>query len=150
MTMESVMANHPGWDWKILATDLDSNVLDIARRGQYDASQLESVPEEFSKNYLQAIPAAKPSRAGVHERIRDRISFKQLNLMQRWPMKGPFDVIFCRNVAIYFDKQTQVRLFGRFADILAEDGTLFIGHSESLYKVTDRFKTVGKTIYEKR
>jgi chemotaxis protein methyltransferase CheR len=77
------------------------------------------------------------------------ITFKQLNLMHDWPMQGPFDIIFCRNVVIYFNKDTQRELFGRYADILADDGYLFVGHSESLHKVTERFQLIGKTIYRK-
>ena len=69
--------------------------------------------------------------------------------MEEWPMKGPFDVIFCRNVVIYFDKDTQKILFDRYADMLAPDGYLFIGHSESLNGVSDRFKLLGKTTYQR-
>jgi chemotaxis protein methyltransferase CheR len=72
-----------------------------------------------------------------------------LNLLLDWPMRGPFDLIFCRNVVIYFDKTTQTELFERFADILVADGHLFIGHSETLYKVTDRFTSLGNTIYRR-
>ena len=77
------------------------------------------------------------------------ITFKQLNLLHPWPMKGPFDVIFCRNVIIYFNKDTQRKLFDRYASMLAPDGYLFVGHSETLHKVTDRFNLLGKTIYER-
>ena len=77
------------------------------------------------------------------------ITFKQLNLLHDWPMNGPFDVIFCRNVVIYFGKDTQRMLFDRYADMLANDGYLFIGHSENLHKITDRFQLIGKTIYRK-
>ena len=69
--------------------------------------------------------------------------------MHEWPMKGPFDLIFCRNVMIYFNKETQSRLTDRYADYLIDDGHLIIGHSESLFKVTERFKLIGKTIYQK-
>jgi chemotaxis protein methyltransferase CheR len=75
--------------------------------------------------------------------------FKPLNVHDRWPMKGTFDAIFCRNVVIYFDKPTQARLFDRFADVLREDGFLYLGHSESLYRVSDRFRPVGQSIYRK-
>ena len=77
------------------------------------------------------------------------IAFNQLNLLGPWRMRGPFDLIFCRNVVIYFDKPTQKRLFNRYADILKDDGFLYIGHSESLFKVSDRFKLVGQSIYQK-
>ena len=77
------------------------------------------------------------------------ISFKPLNLLEWWPMKGPFDAVFCRNVVIYFDKPTQAKMFNRMADILKPDGWLYIGHSENLFKVCDRFELVGRTIYRK-
>jgi len=77
------------------------------------------------------------------------ITFKPLNLLEEWPMKGPFDVIFCRNVVIYFDKPTQRRLFNRYADILKPGGWLIVGHSESLQNLTDRFELVGRTIYRR-
>ena len=85
----------------------------------------------------------------VGDEVRSLITFRQLNLMHDWPMRGLFDVIFCRNVVIYFDKPTQRRLFDRYADLLADGGHLFIGHSETLFKVSDRFTLIGRTIYHK-
>ena len=81
--------------------------------------------------------------------LRSLITFKPLNLLHEWPMQGPFDVIFCRNVVIYFDKPTQRRLFNRYADMLKPDGWLIVGHSESLQNLTDRFDLVGRTIYRR-
>ena len=77
------------------------------------------------------------------------IAFRQLNLVSPWPMRGPFDAIFCRNVLIYFSKDTQRAIVERFADLLADDGTLFVGHSEALFRVSERFRLIGKTIYRK-
>jgi chemotaxis protein methyltransferase CheR len=77
------------------------------------------------------------------------ITFSPLNLLQKWPMTGPFDVIFCRNVVIYFDKPTQRNLFDRYAEMLKPEGWLFIGHSESLLNVTDRFDLIGRTTYRR-
>ena len=81
--------------------------------------------------------------------MRDLVHFKRLNLLEGWPMKGKFDVIFCRNVVIYFNRETQKTLFNRYADYLPVGGYLIIGHSESLNGLTDRFKSVGNTIYQK-
>ena len=77
------------------------------------------------------------------------ITFGQLNLMKQWPVKGPIDIIFCRNVVIYFDKPTQQVLFDRYANVLANHGHLFLGHSETMFKVKNRFELIGKTVYRK-
>jgi chemotaxis protein methyltransferase CheR len=85
----------------------------------------------------------------VKPEVRELITFKQLNLMHEWPMKGPFDLIFCRNVVIYFNKDTQKALFKRFADLTMDKGYLFIGHSETLFKVSTQYRLIGNTIYQK-
>jgi chemotaxis protein methyltransferase CheR len=77
------------------------------------------------------------------------IKFKRLNLLEKWPMKGPFDFIFCRNVVIYFNAETQAVLFDRYAEMLKDGGYLIIGHSESLDRTNNRFRSIGKTIYKK-
>ena len=81
--------------------------------------------------------------------LKEMIAFRQLNLVGDWPVRGPFDAIFCRNVMIYFDHATKARLINRYADLLQPDGWLYIGHSKSLSKVSDRFQPVGRTIYRK-
>jgi chemotaxis protein methyltransferase CheR len=85
----------------------------------------------------------------MHEALRSLITFKPLNLLDTWPMHGPFDVIFCRNVVIYFDKPAQRNLFGRFADMLKPDGWLIVGHSESLQNLSNRFEMAERTIYRR-
>ena len=84
----------------------------------------------------------------VKPELRAMVQFKPLNLMEPWPIKGPLDIIFCRNVMIYFNKETQKKLVNRMADLLAPQGYLFIGHSETLHNITDQFQAVGKTIYQ--
>ncbi len=138
-----------GWDVKILATDLDSNVLATADRGVYDANRVKDLSEVRLRRWFQKGRDAQSGQVRVAPELRDLIVFRRLNLMLDWPMSGPFDVVFCRNVVIYFDKPTQRVLFERFADLLAERGHLFVGHSESLFKVTDRFVPLGKTIYRR-
>ena len=86
----------------------------------------------------------------VNPMLRQMITYNQLNLMDAWPMKQKFDVIFCRNVMIYFDKPTKQQLVDRFADMLSDKGHLFIGHSESLMNISDRFSLVPKTTYNKK
>ena len=134
------------WDVKILATDLDSNVVEKAKSGLYDAERVERVPSEYA-SALQLSKDQKTVR--IRPDIASLITFKQLNLLKKWPMKGPFDVIFCRNVVIYFDIPTQKTLFNRYADLVSSDGHLFIGHSENLNNVSDRFESKGRTIYQR-
>ena len=138
-----------GWDVKILATDLDSNVLATADRGVYDANRVKDLSEVRLRRWFQRGRDTQSGQVRVAPELRDLIVFRRLNLMLDWPMSGPFDAVFCRNVVIYFDKPTQRVLFERFADLLAERGHLFVGHSESLFKVTDRFVPLGKTIYRR-
>ncbi|WP_086932491.1 CheR family methyltransferase [Agarilytica rhodophyticola] len=134
------------WDVKILATDLDSNVVATARAGHYAEDRVDGIPSQYKKyiNFNKADGSGQ-----VKPEIQSRIQFNQLNLLHDWPMKGQFDVIFCRNVVIYFNIDTQKKLFDRYANILTTNGKLFIGHSESLHNVTDRFTSLGRTIYER-
>ncbi len=135
------------WDIKLLATDLDTNVVAHGKRGIYHQDRIESMESSRVKKWFLRDNGGSEVR--VKENIQELVTFKPLNLLNPWPMKGPFDVIFCRNVVIYFDKDTQKTLFNRYADLLAPGGYLFIGHSENLNKVCDRFKSLGKTIYQK-
>lgn len=134
------------WDVKILATDLDSNVVNTASQGVYATDRIEKVPDVYER-FLQRSKNQEDVR--VKPDVASIITFKQLNLLHRWPIKGPFDIIFCRNVVIYFDVETQRKLFDRYADVMANQGHLFIGHSENLHNITDRFTSIGRTIYQK-
>jgi chemotaxis protein methyltransferase CheR len=146
MTLRDNDAMLRGWDVKVLATDLDTNVVAHAAAGIYDAERLESVPTVFRQRFFTDLA---DGRAQASDALCGLIAFAPLNLLQPWPMQGPFDIIFCRNVVIYFDKPTQRRLFDRYAEMLKPDGWLFIGHSESLLNVTDRFDLVGRTTYRR-
>lgn len=134
------------WDVKILATDLDSNVLEQASGGVYSLSRFDAFPAAY-KQYVKK--SSDTDQVKIADNVRALIRFNQLNLLQAWPMKGAFDIIFCRNVVIYFDLETQRKLFNRYADKLVDKGHLFIGHSENLHKISDRFLGLGRTIYEK-
>ena len=136
-------------DAKILATDLDSSVLEVAQKGVYAREKLKSLAPHKEKRWFKRVARSNQDFVHVNPELQEIISFRRLNLMHEWPMKGKFDAIFCRNVLIYFDKATQRELVNRFADILEEDGYLFLGHSESLFKVTERFKLNGQTVYQK-
>jgi chemotaxis protein methyltransferase CheR len=135
------------WDVKVLATDLDSDVLDTAREAVYSLIEVDGLEERTIKNYFQCGTNGKDVK--VKDRVRKIVHFKRLNLLETWPMSGPFDFIFCRNVVIYFDKPTQKKLFDRYADLLNVGGYLFIGHSENLHGISERFENMGNTIYRK-
>jgi chemotaxis protein methyltransferase CheR len=135
------------WDVKILATDLDANVVAQGESGVYKYERISALDESRQKRWFQMGKGDNAGMVRVKPILNEMISFKRLNLLHEWPMRGPFDVIFCRNVVIYFDKETQQKLFDRYANIIIPHGHLFIGHSETLFKVTDRFKLLGNTIY---
>lgn len=132
------------WDFKILATDIDTAVLHKAARGIYPESELNGLTPERARLFKRV----GDGTVRMSSETRQLIAFKPLNLIGPWPMKGPFDAIFCRNVAIYFDKPTQGEMFGRFNGMLAPQGYLYIGHSENLGSGSHNFRLVGKTIYQ--
>jgi len=136
------------WDVKILATDLDSNVLEKAQKGVYTAANVNGLDTTHLKRWF--LKSKDGEHYKVKDTLRERISFKRLNLLQDWPMKGPFDLILCRNVVIYFDKETKDHLFKRYANILSDHGYLFLGHSESMGKEHSNYKNLGKTMYQLR
>lgn len=150
MTVSEAARAYKDWDIKILATDLDTNVVQKASSGVYTMQRVNGISNSLLQTYFQKSTDARSDEIRVVKSLRDMITFKPLNLMHDWPMKGPFDVIFCRNVVIYFDKPTQRILFDRYANLLSDNGHLFIGHSESLFKVSDRFKLIGGTMYQKQ
>ncbi len=149
MVIRETLADVDRWDVKILATDLDSNVLDRARSGIYDADRLQGLPEQRRRRWFRKGRGTNAGKVKVAAELQRMITFKRLNLLHEWPFRGPFDFIFCRNVVIYFDKDTQRRLFHRYAEVLPDGGHLFIGHSETLFRVCDRFRLIGQTIYRK-
>jgi chemotaxis protein methyltransferase CheR len=134
------------WDFKILATDIDTAVLAKAATAVYPEGELNGLSPERARLFERT----GDGRIRVPQAVAGLVSFKQLNLMAQWPMKGPFDAIFCRNVAIYFDKPTQGQVFERLGHILAPGGYLYIGHSENLGTGSAGFRLVGKTIYQAR
>lgn len=137
-------------DMRILATDIDPAILSRARRGHYPKEDCETVPEDHRSRWLRALPGEE-ARFETGPEIRALVSFAELNLICDWPFNGPFDAIFCRNVAIYFDQETQQRLWSRFSAMLRAGGVLFIGHSERLSgPALAEFTTAGVTTYRKR
>ncbi len=137
------------WDIRILATDLDSDVLERGRRGIYAADRVRGLsPERASRFFLQ-----REERDGLYHQVVPQLSalitFKQLNLMHSLPMKGPLHAIFCRNVIIYFDKDTQRDLFARVSQLQRPGDLLFLGHSESLFKVSEDYSLIGRTVHKR-
>jgi chemotaxis protein methyltransferase CheR len=139
-----------GWDVRILGTDLSTKVLGVAAEGVYDQTRFRDTPRHLISRYFTCVrQTGGLKKYKVGDALRKTVKFARLNLMESWPMRGPFDAIFCRNVMIYFDKPTQGRLVNRFWDILAPGGTLFIGHSESLTGIQHRFRYVQPTVYQR-
>lgn len=149
MTLLEGIPNIKSWNIKVHATDIDSQVVSHAAKGVYELDKVRGIPGNFMERFFMKGVGQNSGFAKVKKEVSDLIEFSQLNLMNTWPFDAPIDVIFCRNVVIYFDQDTQKKLFSRFSDALADDGRLFVGHSEALYKVTDRFDLLGKTVYRK-
>lgn len=148
MTLLDSIADISRWDIKILATDIDSNVLKTASAGIYDSNRVSSLELGILRRHFKKGSASNQGKVRVNPEMQNLVQFRQLNLLHSWPIADKMDFIFCRNVVIYFDKDTKAGLVDRFANQLKADGLLFMGHSESLYKATDRFSLLGKTIYQ--
>ena len=151
MVLAEALEQHGGnVDTKILATDLSPQALEAARKGVYSVDKLGGVTPERRRRWFLRGEGSYDGLACVHPRLRELVTIQPLNLLHDWPMQGPFDAIFCRNVVIYFDKPTKQRLFARYAQLLPPGGYLFLGHSESMYGLSDQFDLVGRTIYRRR
>jgi chemotaxis protein methyltransferase CheR len=132
----------------IIASDLDTSVLTHASRGVYAAERVEKLPREtVARFFLRAAPGGE---VRVRPELQKLVSFRRINLLDAvWPLQGPLDAIFCRNVMIYFDKPTQYRILQKFVPLLRPEGLLFAGHSESFLHAADLFRPLGKTVYER-
>jgi chemotaxis protein methyltransferase CheR len=150
MTILEALPDAPKYDLRILASDIDPNVLEVGRNGIYDDRQLEAVPDNIRAKYFQQTEQSGPGKLQANEDMRALVSFRELNLLENWPISGKFDAIFCRNTVIYFDDDTQRKLWPRFQNALVPTGWLFVGHSERVPddSGTD-FETCGMTIYQR-
>ena len=152
MTVAEAIPDWASRDIRVLATDIDTNVLATAQRGIYNEDRIRTVPPRLLEKYFTRL-AGSAGPGGTRYQVKDSlmkmITFRPLNLIAPLPMSGPLDVIFCRNVIIYFDKPTQKDLFHRVASLQAEGGLLFLGHSENLLNINDSWSLLGKTIYRK-
>jgi chemotaxis protein methyltransferase CheR len=151
MTVREAFADVPEWDIKILATDIDTRVLTHANEGVYTAEQAAKIEPALLRRYFLHGNGEFENQMRVKPILKTLLRFRQLNLMDEpWPMRAPFDVIFCRNVLIYFDKTTQRRLLERMATMLSADGYLMLGHAEVVHGCDHLYRSVGHSIYQIR
>lgn len=143
-----VIGHRSDLDFRILATDIDTDILDRAAAGQYPAEQFERLPPDL-RPLLKLEGQNGRGEVRIAEDLKRLIAFKRLNLIEAWPMKGPFDVIFCRNVFIYFDTPTKAAILDRYVALLQPGGFLYLGHSESLPQPHPQLRLIGRTIYER-
>ena len=132
LTVLSLMPEAAKYDIRILATDIDPNVVAEGKRGIYRADAVEPIPTDLRGRWMQRVNQDGEFAWSAGDEMRKMISFRELNLIGAWPMKGQFDTIFCRNVVIYFEEETQAKVWSRFKPLLTREGRLYIGHSERL------------------
>jgi chemotaxis protein methyltransferase CheR len=148
LTILSVMPDAASFDIKVLATDIDPNMVAEGTRGVYGDTLLQALPADLRLRWFAATRGEDEKTWSAGEDLRSIVVFRELNLIGTWPMRGKFDAIFCRNVVIYFEDETQVRLWSRFAPYLAPGGRLYIGHSERLTgPAAALFESEGITTY---
>lgn len=150
MTLLEYAPDAPKLDIKILATDIDPNVIATANQGYYEARVLNEIEVAFQEKYIETVKNGHKTGFFMKEIVRNMVSFRELNLLSKWPISGKFDVIFCRNVVIYFDEKTQLMLWPRFESVTAPAGWLFVGHSERLSdRLETKFVIAGPTAYQR-
>lgn len=148
MVVREILQHAPGWDIKILATDLDTKMLQLGREGVYEAAALQGISEARLRRFVLRGINGQAGLVRMRPELKELVSFRHLNLMNPWPITGPIDAIFCRNVVIYFERETQQAIWRRFHSVLGEEGYVFIGHSESMLG-NPSFRALGRTIYQK-
>jgi chemotaxis protein methyltransferase CheR len=150
MVLQEALNGNGHWDVRQLASDIDTDVLAHASRGIYARDRIDTIPPELLRRHFLRGKGDFADSVMVKPQLKAQITFRQINLLHPFPFGAQtrFDMIFCRNVVIYFDKATQRDLFARFAQCLRPGGYLFIGHSETLAGVSDQFQNIGATIYQ--
>ena len=149
LVLKQEIANIARHDVRILATDIDTEVLAKGAAGEYSAAALDEIPRGYRPYFQAKDSETKGTRITMNEDVRSLIAFRRLNLIEKWPFKGLFDAIFCRNVLIYFDNETKSSLIDRFVNQIRPGGWLYLGHSESLIKSHPGLRLVGRTIYRR-
>lgn len=135
-------------EFEVVATDIDTDALDRAEQAIYRMDQIGKLDPDRVRRFFQRGSGQRAGMVRVRPEVAARVTFQRLNLVaQQWPISGAFDAIFSRNVMIYFDQSTQVRILERFVPHLKADGLLFAGHSESFSYISDRFRLRGQTVY---
>jgi chemotaxis protein methyltransferase CheR len=135
---------------QILASDIDTNVLKQGEAGVFAGDRVDRLAPERLRRFFLKGTGSQSGQVRIRPELQRLISFRRVNLLDAgWPIQGPVDFIFCRNVMIYFDKPTQHRILERFAPLLRRDGLLFAGHSESFLHAADLFRSLGRTVYER-
>lgn len=151
MVLRDTLRSCGAWDVRLLASDIDTNVLDTATEGVYEEEKVATVPQQYLNKYFIRTNNGGHKQHAITGDIKEMIKFRRINLLEdAWPIRADvrFDIIFCRNVIIYFDHESRCRLFDKFSRILKPGGYLFIGHSESLFGVSDAYTSLGQTIYQ--
>lgn len=150
LTILSLAPDARSYDIKILATDINPHVVETGRRAIYPSEEVDEVPADLRRTWMDPVKTDGTTAYRLDDAVRGLVSFRELNLMGNWPMRGPFNAIFCRNVVIYFDVQTQTRIWNRMLPLIEPDGCLYIGHSERLVGPAQAYlKVEGTTIYRK-
>jgi chemotaxis protein methyltransferase CheR len=150
MVMQDFVESQPGIDYRILATDLSTDVLAAARRGVYPRDMIQPVPAEMQRRYVMVSRDAGRGEVRIHPRLRSAIGFARMNLMDNaYRVGDPMHMIFCRNVLIYFDKPTQAKVLSRLCDCLAPGGFLYVGHSETVTGISLPVRQVANTVFKK-
>ena len=151
ITVCEYFVGKPGWDIKIYASDIDTNVLETAQKGTYKEERLAPVKLEYKIKYFTHRDTEREKEYTAKPILKDLLIFKKINLLEEpYPIQEKIDIIFCRNVIIYFDKPTQQKIFSQMEKILVDDGILIIGHSETMFGISENFKFLGHNIYQKK
>ena len=147
MVLKECIPEIESWDVKILATDIDSDILKTAKCGIYSFNSIKDISMQRRHHWFQLGSGDYQNMVKVRDEIKQLVSFRQLNITEKWPMQGLFDIVFYRNVAIYFDKNTRIKVLDKMANQMMLGSHLFVGHSESLFGLTERFASIGDTIH---
>ncbi|MEZ6092671.1 MAG: CheR family methyltransferase [Pirellulaceae bacterium] len=149
MVLREYFSNKSGWDLRILASDIDSEIIEKAENGVYDFDRFADVSQTRMKRFFETVDSQYARLFKAKDELKEIITFRRINFVDYpWPINTQFDAIFCRNVMIYFNDQTQDELVSRFSDFIKPDGHLIIGHSENLTRVGHLYKALGNTVYK--